>query len=164
MPDGGNVNCYPGAPLRVPDERGYCLPLAFQAIGLGIASAIGAGVGQPDRVPVVGTGDGAFMMSAVELDTAVRLGLGLLGIVYNDSAYGAKEHLFPEDADKERIIRFPDTDIAAIAGGYGCEGITVRSFKDLDPVESWSKGPRDRPFVIDARISGDPSWLMLQTH
>ena len=164
VPDGGNVNCYPGAHLRVPDERGYCIPLSFQAIGMGLAAGIGVGVAQPDRLPVVGTGDGAFLMSLVELDTAVRLGLGMVVIVYNDDAYGAEVNLFEPYTDKLDLVRFPETDIAAIARGYGCDGITVRSIADLDAVQDWITGPRGRPLVIDAKIAKFPSWLMARRH
>lgn len=163
--DGGNVNCYPGAHLRVPDDEGFCLPLSFQAIGLGLASAIGAGVARPDRMPVLGVGDGSLLMAAAELDTAVRLRLGMLVLVYNDSAYGAEVHLFPNaSAEEQQIVRFPDTDIAAIARGYGCDAITVRSLDDLVGVTAWLDGPRERPLVIDAKITGRPSWLMKAGH
>jgi len=164
VPDGGNVNCYPGAHLRVPDERGYCIPLSFQAIGMGLSAGIGAGIAQPHRLPVVGTGDGAFLMSLVELDTAVRLGLGMVVIVYNDDAYGAEVNLFEPYTDKLELVRFPETDIAAIARGYRCDGVTVRSIDDLDAVQAWIDGPRDRPLVIDAKIAKFPSWLMARRH
>ncbi|HEU4756362.1 MAG TPA: thiamine pyrophosphate-binding protein [Agromyces sp.] len=162
VPDGGNVNCYAGAHLRVPDERGYCIPLAFQAIGLGLAAGIGAGLAQPHRLPVVGTGDGAFLMSLVELDTAMRLGLGMVVIVFNDDAYGAEVNLFQGETSQLGTVRFPETDIAAIARGYGCDGITVRELGDLVAVDAWLAGPRDRPLVIDAKIVRYPSWLMLR--
>ncbi|WP_457966106.1 thiamine pyrophosphate-binding protein [Arthrobacter sp. D1-29] len=159
--DGGNVNAYPGAHLRVPDDAGYVLPLSFQCIGLGLGSAIGAAVARPDRMAVLGTGDGSLLMGAVELETAVRLRLGMLIVVYNDSAYGAEIHLFPESTPKEQeIVRFPDTDIAAIARGYGCDAVTVRSLDDLGGVSTWLQSDRDRPLVIDAKITGRPSWLM----
>lgn len=159
--DGGNVNAYPGAHLRVPDDEGYVLPLSFQAIGLGLASVIGAAVARPDRMAVLGTGDGSLLMGAVELETAVRLRLGLLIVVFNDSAYGAEIHLFPDStAEEQEIVRFPDTDIAAIARGYGCDALTVRSLEDLGGVSAWLESERDRPLVIDAKISGRPSWLM----
>ena len=160
VPDGGNVNCYPGAHLRVPDERGYCIPLSFQAIGMGLSAGIGAGVAQPHRMPVVGTGDGAFLMSLVELDTAVRLGLGMIVIVYNDDAYGAEVNLFQPYTDKLDLVRFPETDIAAIARGYGCDGVTVRGIDDLDAVQTWIDGDHNRPLVVDAKIAKFPSWLM----
>jgi len=159
VPDGGNVNAYGGAFYRVPDEQGYVIDLASQSIGLGLACGIGAAVARPDRLTVVPTGDGSFLMNLVELDTALRLGIGLLVVVYNDSAYGAEVHIFHDDP-RQGIVRFPDTDIAAIARGYGCEAITVRSLDDLAPLPAWLAGPRDRPFVIDAKIEGYPSPVM----
>ncbi|WP_448809242.1 thiamine pyrophosphate-binding protein [Agromyces bauzanensis] len=162
VPDGGNVNCYAGAHLRVPDEQGYCIPLSFQAIGMGLAAGIGAGVAQPHPLAVVGTGDGAFMMSLVELDTAVRLGLGMVVIVFNDEAYGAEVNLFQRDTARLDTVRFPETDLAAIARGYGCDAITVRGLEDLAPVVAWLDGPRDRPLVVDAKIVRYPSWMMLR--
>ena len=162
VPDGGNVNCYAGAHLRVPDEQGYCIPLSFQAIGMGLSAGIGAGVAQPHRLPVVGTGDGAFMMSLVELDTAVRLGLGLVVVVFNDEAYGAEVNLFQRDTAQLDTVRFPETDLAAIARGFGCDAVTVRGLDDLEGVTAWLDGPRDRPLVIDAKIVRYPSWMMLR--
>jgi len=157
--DGGNFVGYPAMFLRVPDERGYVLPLAFQSIGLSLSSGIGAGVGSPSRVPVVGVGDGAFMMSHVELDTAVRIGLGLVVVVYDDHAYGAEVQHFKDETDELGTVVFPDTDIAAIARGYGCESVTVRTVDDLAAVERWLAGPRDRPIVIDAKTVAFPSWM-----
>jgi thiamine pyrophosphate-dependent acetolactate synthase large subunit-like protein len=58
VPDGGNFNGYPAVFLDVPDERGFCLPLAFQSIGLALSAAIGVAVATPDRVVVAGIGDG----------------------------------------------------------------------------------------------------------
>lgn len=163
--DGGNVNAYPGAHLRVPDDEGYVLPMSFQSIGLGLGSVIGAAVARPDRMAVLGTGDGSLLMGAVELETAVRLRLGMVVIVYNDSAYGAEIHLFPDSTPKEQeIVRFPDTDIAAIARGYGCDAVTVRSLDDLGGVSAWLDSDRTRPLVIDAKITGRPSWLMAREH
>lgn len=163
VPDGGNVNCYAGAHLRVPDEQGYCIPLSFQAIGMGLSAGIGAAVAQPHRLAVVGTGDGAFMMSLVELDTAVRLGLGMVVIVFNDEAYGAEVNLFQRDTARLDTVRFPETDLAAIARGFGCDAVTVRDLDDLAPVVAWLDGPRDRPLVIDAKIVRYPSWMMLRS-
>jgi thiamine pyrophosphate-dependent acetolactate synthase large subunit-like protein len=162
--DGGNVNCYAGAHLRVPDQRGYCIPLSFQSIGLGLSAAIGAGLAQPERMPVLGTGDGAFLMTLVELDTAVRLGLGMVVVVFNHHAYGAEVNLFQRQTGKLGTVRFPETDIAAIARGYGCEAITVRHLDDVGAVRGWLNGPRERPLVIDAKIPEHTSWMMSRHH
>lgn len=160
VPDGGNFNAYPAMHFRVPDNDGYCVPLAFQSIGLALSSAIGAAVALPGRVAIAGVGDGGFMMSLVELDTAVRLGLPLVVVVYNDNAYGAEVHHFAHETDELDTVVFPETDIAAIAAGYGCQALTVRQESDLEAVRAWVEGPRDRPLVIDAKITSFPSWVL----
>lgn len=163
VPDGGNFNGYPAMFLAVPDHRGYCLPLAFQSIGLGLPAAVGAAVACPDRVAVAGVGDGGFMMSLAELDTAVRLRLPLVVLVYNDNAYGAEVHHFgPEGADLT-TVEFPETDIAAIARGLGSQAVTVRGLDDLEAVAGWVAGAREGPLVVDAKITSFPSWVLLHT-
>jgi thiamine pyrophosphate-dependent acetolactate synthase large subunit-like protein len=158
VPDGGNFNGYPAMFFEIPDNRGYCLPLAFQSIGMALAAAIGTAIATPDRLTVAGIGDGGFMMCLAELDTAVRLALPLVVLVYDDAAYGAEVHHFtgyPSDT-----VVFPDTDIAAIARGFGCTGVTVRTVEDLEPVRTWLAGPRTSPLVIDAKITSFPSWVL----
>ena len=159
--DSGNFMGYPSTYLAVPDEYGFCFTQAFQSIGLGLSTAIGAAVARPDRLPILGTGDGGFLMAISELETAVRERIPLVAIVYNDSAYGAEVHHFDaDDADLE-VVRFPIADIASIAAGYGAAAVTVRRLEDLTPVDEWLSGPRQVPLVIDARIASDGGawWL-----
>ena len=120
-----------------PDEFGFCFTQAFQSIGLGLYTAIGAATARPDRLPVLGTGDGGFLMSISELETAVREGIPLVAIVYNDSAYGAEVHHFDVDDEDLEVVRFPLVDIASIARGYGAAAVTVRTVEDLAGVTEW---------------------------
>jgi len=66
--------------------------------------------------------------------------LGLLVLVYNDNAYGAEVQHFKHVTDQLEIVSFPETDIAALARGYGCEAITVRSEADIAPLQDWLDG------------------------
>jgi thiamine pyrophosphate-dependent acetolactate synthase large subunit-like protein len=151
--DSGNFMGYPSAYLSVPDQYGFCFTQAFQSIGLGLATAIGAALARPDRLPVAALGDGGFLMSIAELDTVVRLDLPMVIVVYNDSAYGAEVHHFGPDTDLG-AVSFPDTDLAAIARGYGCHGLTVRTVDDLRDLPQG-------PVVIDAKIASDGgSWWL----
>ncbi|MGH3483877.1 MAG: thiamine pyrophosphate-binding protein, partial [Nocardioidaceae bacterium] len=95
--DSGNFMGYPSMFLSVPDEYGFCFTQAFQSIGLGLASAIGAALAQPERLPVAALGDGGALMAAAELETVARLGLPMVVVVYNDAAYGAEVHHFGPD-------------------------------------------------------------------
>ena len=157
--DSGNFMGYPSMFLSVPDEQGFCFTQAFQSIGLGLATAVGAALARPDRLPVAALGDGGALMGAAELDTVRRLGLPMVVVVYNDDAYGAEVHHFagqPLDT-----VTFPDTDIAAVARGYGFTAVTVRGGDDLGPVRHWLAGPRDTPLLIDAKVVADqPSWWL----
>lgn len=163
--DSGNFMGYPSTHLSVPDEYGFCFTQAFQSIGLGLGTAIGAAFAQPGRLPVLGTGDGGFLMAIAELETAVRLALPLVVIVYNDSAYGAEVHHFG-NADMTTVT-FPEVDIAAIARGHGATGVTVTGLEDLDEVRNWigslpSPEPSG-PLVIDAKITDDGgSWWLAE--
>jgi thiamine pyrophosphate-dependent acetolactate synthase large subunit-like protein len=159
--DSGNFMGYPSMFLSVPDEHGFCFTQAYQSVGLGLASAIGAALARPDRLPVAALGDGGALMGVSEMETVVRLGLPMVIIVYDDAAYGAEVHHFGPDGFALDTVRFPPADIAAIGRGFGCAAVTVRGLGDLGPVREWLAGPRDRPLVIDAKIaSASGSWWL----
>jgi thiamine pyrophosphate-dependent acetolactate synthase large subunit-like protein len=159
--DSGNFMGYPSMFLSVPDATGFCFTQAYQSIGLGLASAIGAALAQPDRLAVAALGDGGFLMSVAELTTVARLKLPMVIVVYDDAAYGAEVHHFGPDGFPLDTVRFPESHIAAIAEGFGATGVTVRTRSDLHDVRGWLDGPRARALVIDAKIvSEHGSWWL----
>lgn len=158
--DSGNFMGWPSMYLSVPDEFGFCFTQAFQSIGLGLATTIGAALAQPDRLPVAALGDGGALMSIAEMETVARLGLPMVVVVYNDDAYGAEVHHFGPDGDDLGTVEFPPTDIAAIARGFGFEAITVRQQSDLDAVARWVDGSRAMPLLVDAKITSQASWWL----
>ncbi|HYA60113.1 MAG TPA: thiamine pyrophosphate-binding protein, partial [Burkholderiaceae bacterium] len=60
------------------------LPTDFNAMGYAVPAAIGAQLVHPDRQTIAIVGDGCFLMSCMEIVTAVTLGLGILYFVFND--------------------------------------------------------------------------------
>jgi acetolactate synthase-1/2/3 large subunit len=160
--DSGNFMGYPSMFLSVPDQAGFCFTQGFQSIGLGLAGALGAAVARPDRLTVAALGDGGFAMSAAELATAVRLAAPLLLVVYNDSAYGAEVHHFGPDGHPLDTVTFPESDLATVARGFGCAAATVRASADLEAVREWLATDRDRPLLVDAKITSDRGAWWLQ--
>src|SRR4051812_19270075 len=159
--DSGNFMGYPSMFLDVPDEFGFCFTQAFQSVGLGLSTAIGAALARQDRLAVAALGDGGALMGAAELETVVRLGLPMVVVVYDDAAYGAEVHHFGPAGLPLDTVRFPDTDLAAIGRGYGFEAVTVRRFADLEGVRQWLDGPRERPLLVDAKVTrARPSWWL----
>ena len=57
-------------------------------LGYGYPTALGAKVGRPDRAVVYVGGDGGFMFNCQEISTALRFGIGVVAVVFNDNAFG----------------------------------------------------------------------------
>ena len=159
--DGGHFSGWPTMYLRVPDAAGFVFHQAFQSIGLGLGTAIGAAVGRPDRLTVAAVGDGCAFMALGELETAARVGAPLLILVYNDDAYGAEVHHFGGERVSLDTVRFPPSDLAAAARSLGCDGVTVRTPQDLPAVATWLAGDRNRPLLVDAKVTPNVvgAWL-----
>ena len=158
--DSGHFLGYPSMYLAVPDQQGFVFPQAFQSVGLGLASGVGAAVARPDRLSVAAIGDGGALMALSELETAARYRLPMVVVIYNDAAYGAEVHHFGPLGHPVDLTRFPDTDFAALARAAGAEGITVRGSRDFSSIKGWLER-RDGPLVIDAKVNPDvrAEWL-----
>ena len=153
---------YPSMFLSVPDAGGFCFTQSFQSVGLGLATAVGAALAHPGRLAVAALGDGGALMAAAELDTVRRLGLPMVVVVYNDSAYGAEVHHFTH-GEPQDTVTFPETDLAAVGRGYGFEAVTVRAPGDLKGVADWVAGPRAAPLLVHAPIASDGgSWWLAE--
>ncbi len=151
--DSGHFLGYPSMYLEVPDARAWVFANGFQAVGLGLGNAIGAAIARPDRPTVAAIGDGGAFMALAEIETAVRLGLKLLVLVYDDAAYGAEVHHFAPMGRDVSLVRFPDADLAAIARAAGAAAHVVRKVDDLDAVGEWLSDSAPRPLVLDAKVN-----------
>ncbi|MGO9957025.1 MAG: thiamine pyrophosphate-binding protein [Solirubrobacteraceae bacterium] len=151
--DSGHFLGYPSMYLTVQDARDWVFANGFQAVGLGLATAIGAAVARPDHPTVAALGDGGTFMALAEIETAVRLALKLLIVIYDDRAYGAEVHHFAALGDDVSRAQFPDCDLAAIAHGAGAQAVTVRRVSDLDAVDDWLEEAQPRPLVLDAKVN-----------
>jgi thiamine pyrophosphate-dependent acetolactate synthase large subunit-like protein len=150
--DSGHFMGYPAMYLRVPDERAFVFTQAFQSVGLGLGSGIGAAVARPDRVTVAALGDGGAFLSLSDFETVARLGLRMLIVIYNDCAYGAEVHHFGPHGDPLDIVKFPETDFAAIGRAVGLRGATVRTVADLGVVTDWLESGATPGLVLDAKV------------
>src|SRR5262249_44978608 len=127
----------------------------------GLAGASGAPVARPDRLGGGARGDGGALRGISELEPAVRLGLPMVIVVYDDEAYGAEVHHFGPDGHPLDTVRFPPVNIAKIARGFGCTAVKVRQEADLANVTEWLAGPKAEPLLIDAKITSKRgSWWL----
>ncbi|HET7048323.1 MAG TPA: thiamine pyrophosphate-binding protein [Solirubrobacteraceae bacterium] len=150
--DSGHLTGYPSMYLDVQDPHAWVFANGFQAVGLGLGNAIGASIARPDVPTVAALGDGGTFLALPELETAARLKLTLLVLIYDDSAYGAEVHHFEPMGHDVSLVRFPDADLAAIAAAAGAKSATVRNTDDLAVVEEWLVNPHG-PLVLDAKVN-----------
>jgi thiamine pyrophosphate-dependent acetolactate synthase large subunit-like protein len=151
--DSGHFLGFPAMFLSVPDARAWVFPNGFQSVGLGLGCAIGAAIARPDRPTVAAIGDGGAFMALAEIETAARLALKLLVLIYDDRAYGAEVHHFAPMGHDVSTVQFPDADLAAIGRAAGAQAATIRHTDDLNVVDGWLAEPAPRPLVLDAKVN-----------
>ena len=144
-------------PVASPD-RMMMIGTAFQAIGQGWPSVVGATRARPESTVVLTSGDGGGLMAIADLESAVRAAGGRgMAVIWNDAAYGAEVNLYGLKGLAREPMLIPQVDFSAFAAAVGAEGVAVRTLADLDRLASWTaEDPSSRPFlVLDLRISGD---------
>lgn len=150
--DGGRFMTEVWCRISAPDPHSFIVTANFGSIGLGLQEAIGAALADRTRPVVLFTGDGGFMMGGVnEFNTAVRLGLDLIVIVANDSAYGAEHIQFIDRAMDPGLTEFDWPSFAEVATALGGEGIAVASDADLDRALAAIPN-RTRPLLIELKL------------
>ena len=122
-----------------PREAGTMIvPGGIAGMGWAPAAAVGAKLLNPDRTCVSVSSDGGFAMSLHVLSTALQYHAPTIFVVMNDSALG---WVRDDQLDRPEIAEYIQTDFAAIAQGFGCQGIHVDRPRTLLPP---SRKPRRR--------------------
>jgi len=152
--DGGHFIGWSSTHLRVPAPDSIVLVgTAFQSIGLGFSSAMGAHRARPESLLVVSTGDGGGLMALADLESVVRTSKRAVVVVYNDAAYNAEVQQYGSQGIGTGPMMIPEVDFAAVAKGVGAESLVVRSLDDLAAFERWIESDAEGTFVLDCRIS-----------
>jgi acetolactate synthase I/II/III large subunit len=137
--------------------------MGFGAMGFGVAGVLGAAVAAPSRPCVSVCGDGAFLMHASVMATAVEYRIPAIWVVWNNYAYASIRGLqrgYLQGRELVTDFKEPDTDnpynpdFAAMARSAGVNGVRVETAKDLgEALEAAVK--THAPCVIDANIQGE---------
>lgn len=150
--DGGRFMTEVWCRISVPDPKSFVATTNFGSIGIGLQEAIGASLAAPERPVVCFSGDGGFMMGGInEFNTAVRLGLDLIVIVANDSAYGAEHIQFLDRKMDPSLTEFHWPSFAEVATSLGGQGIAVHNNDELE-IAIAALDTRDGPVLIELRL------------
>ena len=105
----------------------------FAAMGIGLPGAIATKLAYPERTVVAATGDAGFMMNAQELETALRLELAIVVLIWNDGGYGLIKWHQDRRFGYSNDVAFGNPDFVAFAQSFGARGFRVESADDLKP-------------------------------
>ncbi|ALS22814.1 thiamine pyrophosphate-dependent enzyme [Paenibacillus naphthalenovorans] len=149
--DAGNFYGWMAKHYRFQEEGTFVGPTSG-AMGYALPAAIGAKVAQPEKTVVAYAGDGGFMMTVQELETAVRCKIPVLAIVANNNMYGTirmhQEKHFPK-----RVIatELSNPNFAQIMTNMGGHGELVEKNEDFVPALQRALAS-SKPALIEVRI------------
>jgi acetolactate synthase I/II/III large subunit len=106
----------------------------FASMGIALPGAVGAKLVYPERRILAACGDGGFLMSAQELETAVRAGTQFVVLIFEDSAYGVIKWKQLKRYGRPAFVDFRNPNFAALAESFGCRGYRVTAVQELEPM------------------------------
>lgn len=124
------------------------------AMGYAVPAAVGAGLAAPSRRVVALAGDGGFLMTGQELETAVRENVPVLVIVFQNGLYGTIAMHQARENGRPAAVDIGDVDIAAYARALGADAIEVTDPTSLDAAFE-TAAAFDRPRVVVVRTDRD---------
>ncbi len=106
----------------------------FASMGIAVPGAIAARLARPSQAVVAVTGDAGFLMNSQEIETAMRLGLALVVLIWNDGAYGLIEWKQMNAYGRKTSGEFGNPDFVRYAESFGAKGYRVERTADLLPI------------------------------
>src|SRR5690349_11909710 len=98
-----------------------------------VPGAIGAKIARPDCRVLVATGDGAFLMNSQEIETALRLGLAFVILIWVDDAYGLISWKMDLEIGRNVDTKFGNPDFVGYAESFGATGYRITAASELLP-------------------------------
>ncbi|WP_201555558.1 thiamine pyrophosphate-dependent enzyme [Psychrobacter sp. 72-O-c] len=132
------------------------------AMGYSLPAGIVAALESPERLSVVVTGDGEFMMNEAELSTSLRYNAPVLIILMDNQQFGTiRQHQEAHYPDRVSGTQLQNPDFAALANAFGAHGIRITSNKDIKTSvnEAMQVVTKERKTVL-LHVITDPEQLM----
>ncbi len=137
-------------------QNSLLLDNALATMGAGLPSAIMAKELYPNKKVISVNGDGGFMMNSQELETAVRLGLDLVVIILNDSAYGMIQWKQEGLGFEKYGLDYKNPDFVKYAESFGAIGhrpCSVEEFENILKEALHSNGVHIIDLLVDYSLN-----------
>ncbi|MGY4689565.1 acetolactate synthase large subunit [Salibacterium sp. K-3] len=121
------------------------------SMGIAVPGAAAAKMVHPDRTVVAVCGDGGFLMTGAELETAVRLHLPVIILLWRDNGYGLIEWHQQRHFGRPSHISFGNPDFIELARSYGLKAYGISHAKELKPALKEAVSLQ-KPVLIDCPV------------
>jgi len=138
------------------------IPNGFASMGFSVPGAIAAQLIFSDRKILAMCGDASFLMNVQELETAVRLRLPIIIVVWCDSEYGLISLKQEEEFGKKVFTEFNNPDFSLLAKSFGAIGYHVQSTEEFIKILEKAKESVDTPVVIAVDVDYSRNMILLK--
>lgn len=151
--DAGNFSVFGHRYWRFTEPHTQAAPTSG-AMGYGVPAAVGAQLARPEADVVALVGDGGFLMTGQELETAVRHRLPITVVVFRNGTYGTIALHQGRRLGRTAGVDIGEVDLAAVARGYGAAAWQVTDRADLDDALSQARAC-GRAALVDVVVDPD---------
>ena len=124
------------------------IPNGFCSMGFAFPGAIAAKMVYPDRNVVAMCGDAGFLMNVQELETAVRLKLSVITVVWCDRDLGMISMKQKNEFGKSVFTKFTNPDFIKLSESFGAVGYVAKSTEEFSKILDDAKKIKDTPVII----------------
>ena len=152
--DSGNGTFLAMECLRLERPGHFLAPLDYSCMGYSVPAAIGAKLACPDTPCVALAGDGAFLMTGLELLTAASLDVAIAVVVLRDHELAQIAQFQSLALGRKSASRLPNYDLEQLCGGLGVQYLRMDRDVEITDVIDQAAGITERggPVVIDVAI------------
>ena len=152
--DSGNGTFLAMECLRLEGPGRFLAPVDYSCMGYAVPAAVAAKLARPDAPVIALAGDGAFLMTGLELLTAASLGLAVVVLVLRDGELAQIAQFQATAFNRKTSSVLPDYDLAALCRGLGVECLPMARDGDVGPVleQAQRAAGEGRPVVVDVAI------------
>ena len=136
----------------------------FCSMGFALPGAIAAQLVRPNQKVVVMCGDGGFLMNVQELETAVRLQLPIIVIIWCDSDYGMISLKQIHEFGRSAFTRFNNPDFVKLAQSFGAIGYYVKSTEEFPKILEKAKESTSVPIIIAIDVDYSKNQILLNNN
>jgi acetolactate synthase-1/2/3 large subunit len=152
--DSGNGTFLALECLRLESHGKYLAPIDYSCMGYAIPAALGAKLAQPDAPVVALAGDGAFMMTGLEMATAAAEGIGVVALVLRDRELAQIAQFQSTAMNRKVASGVREYDLKHLAAGMGVDFLEMPTDESVEDVlvEADRLARDGRPVLVDVAI------------